>query len=136
RRTQENRPFGILNVDCEGSFSTYSPELLGLDSPSYGSFALGHVATDSLDAVLSSPRFTQMETDIAEGVRMCLESCRYFPFCGGGPPGNKHFENHSFASTETIFCRLHVKSCLDVTADRLENHPPACRAQDCERVGK
>lgn len=123
RRTQENRPFGIVNVDCEGNFSTYSPELLGLDSPKYGSFALGHVSTDALDAVLASPRFNRLEADIAEGVRKCHESCRYFPFCGGGPPGNKHFENGSFASTETLFCRLHMKACLDVTADRLERHP-------------
>ena len=55
---------------------------------------------------------------------MCRESCRYFPFCGGGPPGNKHFENGTIASTETLFCRLHMKACLDVTADRLERHPP------------
>src|SRR5262249_58147371 len=41
RRTQENRPFGILNVDCEGHFSTYSPELLGLRSPLYGGVCLG-----------------------------------------------------------------------------------------------
>jgi len=134
RRTQENRAFGIVNVDCEGNFSTYSPELLGLDSPRYGSFALGHVATDSLDAVLASARFARMEAEIAEGVQMCRESCRYFPFCGGGPPGNKHFENGSFASTETLFCRLHVKSCLDVTADRLERHPVACEVGGSERA--
>jgi uncharacterized protein len=127
RRTQENRPFGIVNVDCEGNFSTYSPELLGLHGPRYGAFALGNVATDSLDAVLALPRFEQIEADIAEGVRMCRESCRYFPFCGGGPPGNKHFENGTFASTETLFCRLHVKACLDVSAEWLERHPPgAC----------
>ncbi len=69
--------------------------------------------------------FAEMESDIAEGVRMCRESCRYFPFCGGGPPSNKHFENGSFASTETLFCKLHMKACLDVTADRLEQHSPA-----------
>lgn len=125
RRTQENRPFGIVNVDCDGHFSTYSPELLGLDSPRHGPFALGNVATDSLEAALASPRFQRMEAEIAEGVRMCRESCRYFPFCGGGPPGNKHFENGTFASTETLFCRLHLKASLDVTADRLERHPPA-----------
>jgi uncharacterized protein len=128
RRTQENRPFGIVNVDCEGNFGTYSPELLGIESPRHGPFALGNVATDPLEAVLASPRFARMEAEIAAGVRMCRESCRYFPFCGGGPPGNKHFENGSFASTETLFCRLHVKSCLDVTADWLERHPPACEA--------
>src|SRR5262249_15470404 len=97
RRTQENRPFGIVNVDCEGNFSTYSPELLGLDSPRYGAFALGNVASDSLDAVLALPRFERIEADIAEGVQMCRDLCRYFPFCGGGPPGNKHFENGTFA---------------------------------------
>jgi len=48
QRTQECRPFGILNVDCAGNFSTYSPELLGLSSPRLGSFALGNVATDTL----------------------------------------------------------------------------------------
>ena len=63
---------------------------------------------------------------------MCRESCRYFPFCGGGPPGNKYFENGTFASTETLFCRLHMKACLDVTADWLERHPPAA----CERAAR
>jgi uncharacterized protein len=123
-RTQENRPFGIVNVDCAGNFSTYSPELLGLSSLRHGEFALGNVETTPLETVLASARFTRLETEIAEGVRMCRESCRYFPFCGGGPPGNKHFENGTFASTETLFCRLHVKACLDVTADWLERHPP------------
>jgi uncharacterized protein len=124
RRTQENRPFGIVNVDCEGHFSTYSPELLGLDSLQYGGFALGHVATDRLEDVLLSARFRRLEVDIARGVELCQTSCRYFPFCGGGPPGNKYFENGTFASTETLFCRLHMKACLDVTADWLELHPP------------
>ncbi len=35
-------------------------------------------------------------------------------------PGNKYFENGDFASTETLFCRLHVKACIDVTLTRLE----------------
>ena len=60
-RVQECRPFAILNVDYEGNFSTYSPELLGLSSPRHGSFALGNVARDSSgigahDAALRCPR--------------------------------------------------------------------------------
>jgi uncharacterized protein len=133
RRTQENRPFGILNVDCEGNYSTYSPELLGLDSLLYGGFALGHVASDRLEDVLPSARFRGLEADIAGGVDMCRASCRYFPFCGGGPPGNKYFENGTFASTETLFCRLHMKACLDVTADWLERHPPVPEDRPCSR---
>src|SRR5262249_55038229 len=92
-RTQESRPFAIVNVDCEGNFSTYSPELLGLSSPRHGDFALGNVATDSLESVLASPRFLALDDEIRCGLEMCQQSCRYWAFCGGGPPGNKYFEN-------------------------------------------
>lgn len=119
-RTQECRPFGILNVDCEGNFSTYSPELLGLSSPRLGSFALGNVATDSLESVLAMPRFIALDDEIRRGVDMCKESCRYYPFCGGGPPGNKYFENGDFATTETMSCRLHKKATFDVALDKFE----------------
>jgi uncharacterized protein len=119
-RTQENKPWAIVNVDCEGNFSTWSPELLGLSSPRHGSFALGNVAADSLDMVNASPRFQGLDEEITRGVKMCQANCSYFPFCGGGAPANKHFENGTFASTETLFCRLHKQVCLDVTLDLLE----------------
>lgn len=119
-RVQENNPFAIVNVGCDGTFSTYSPELLGLPSPRHGGFALGNVATDSLASVLASPRFQALDEEIAQGIEMCRQQCRYFAFCGGGPPGNKFFENGTFASTETLFCRLHKQACLDVSLDLLE----------------
>lgn len=119
-RVQESKPFAILNVSCDGDFSTYSPELLGLSSPRHGSFALGNIATDSLSSVLESPRFRDLDAEIGRGVEMCRQQCRYFAFCGGGPPGNKYFENGTFASTETLFCRLHKQACLDVAMDHLE----------------
>ncbi len=122
-RTQENRPWAILNVDCEGNFSTWSPELLGVSSPRYGDFALGNVAHDQLEDVIASARFRHLENDIGRGVDMCRESCSYFAFCGGGAPANKYFENGTFASTETLFCRLHKKACLDVALTRLERTP-------------
>jgi uncharacterized protein len=119
-RTQECRPFGILNVDCQGNFSTYSPELLGLSSPRLGSFALGNVARDSLESVLAMPRFIALDDEIRRGVDLCKDSCRYYPFCGGGPPGNKYFENDDFATTETLSCRLHKKATFDVALDKFE----------------
>jgi uncharacterized protein len=119
-RTQENKPWAIVNVDCEGNFSTYSPELLGMSSLTHGDFSLGNVTTDTLEAVATSPRFRRLEDEIRRGVEMCRESCPYFPFCGGGPPANKYFENGTFASTETLFCRLHKKVCIDVTLGLLE----------------
>ena len=119
-RTQECRPFAILNVDYEGNFSTYSPELLGLTSPRHGSFALGNVARDTLESALAIPRFVVLDDEIRRGVDMCQKTCRYFPFCGGGPPGNKFFENGDFATTETLSCRLHKKATFDVALDKLE----------------
>ena len=70
--------------------------------------------------MLASARFRRLEADITRGVDLCRASCRYYPFCGGGPPGNKYFENGTFASTETLFCRLHKQATLDVTLDVLE----------------
>jgi uncharacterized protein len=124
-RTQENRPWAIVNVDCEGNFSTYSPELLGISSPRHGSFALGHVARDSLESVLAQERFGRLEDEVRTGVERCEQTCAYFPFCGGGAPANKFFETGTFASTETLFCRLHKQVCLDVTLARLEQGAPA-----------
>jgi len=120
-RAQENKPWAILNVDWEGNYSTYSPELLGLSSPRHGNFALGNVDRDSLASVLASDHFRRLEEEIARGVALCEQSCAYFPYCGGGPPANKYFENGTFASTETLFCRLHKQVCLDEALDRLEH---------------
>jgi uncharacterized protein len=124
-RTQESRPWAIVNVDCEGNFSTYSPELLGISSLEHGGFALGNVATDSLETAVASGRFRRLEEEIGRGVEMCRASCTYFRFCGGGAPANKFFENGTFASTETLFCKLHKKVCVDVTLAVLETNAKA-----------
>jgi len=88
-RTQENKPWAIVNVDCDGNFSTYSPELLGVSSLTHGGFTLGNLATDSLERAVASARFRRLEDEVGRGVEMCRESCANFPFCGGGPPANK-----------------------------------------------
>lgn len=117
--TQETRPFSIISVDYEGNFSSFSPELLGLRSNQYGDFSLGNVQTDSLASVVDSPRFAAIHADIAAGVEKCRQACSYFRFCGGGAPVNKYFENGSFDSTETLFCRLNRQAMLDVLLDKL-----------------
>jgi len=120
-RTQENKPWAIVNVDCEGNFGTYSPELLGASSPRHGPFTLGNVARDSLESVLALERFQRLEQEIRQGVERCQQTCPYFAFCGGGAPANKFFETGTFASTETLACRLSKKVCLDVTLTLIEN---------------
>jgi uncharacterized protein len=120
--TQETTPFAIVSVDWKGNFSTFSPELLGLVHERYGDFTLGNVRTDVLDSIIASPRLAALGGDIAEGVEQCRRTCAYFRFCGGGAPVNKLSENGSFASTETLYCRLTRQAMLDVVLDRLQ--PP------------
>jgi uncharacterized protein len=78
------------------------------------------VARDDFRAAAQTPRFRAMASDIAAGVQRCRETCLYFHSCGGGAPANKYFENGSFDSTETMFCRLSHQAVFDVVLDGLE----------------
>ena len=120
--TQENAPCAILSVDCEGNFTSYSPELLGLKSSHYGDFAIGNVNTDTLASAINSEKFRHMSSDIARGLSKCRDTCEYYSLCGGGAPVNKYFENGSFDSTETMFCRLNRKAIIDAIVAKLR--PP------------
>jgi uncharacterized protein len=126
--TQENAPCAIVSVDCEGNFTTYSPELLGLKSSHYGDFAIGNVNTDTLASAINSDKFRQMSSDISRGLSKCRETCEYYSLCGGGAPVNKYFENGSFDSAETMFCRLNRKAIIDVIVAKLQ--PPVGVATD------
>ena len=118
--TQENSPCAILSVDCEGNFTTYSPELLGLKSSHYGDFAIGNLNTDTLASALNGDKFRNMSNDIARGLSKCRATCEYYSLCGGGAPVNKYFENGTFDSTETMFCRLNRKVLIDVIVEKLQ----------------
>lgn len=110
----------ILSIDVHGNAATFSPELLNMSSPCYESFALGNLARSSLDELLHSSRFAAMNSEILEGVRMCRATCDYFDLCGGGAPANKMAENGSFATTETMHCRLSTKAVVDAVLAGLE----------------
>jgi uncharacterized protein len=119
-RGHQTMPLGIISVDCYGNFSTFSPELLGLTSTNYGDFVFGNVATDSFDSILSNPKFAAVAREIEAGVQRCRDTCEYFSYCGGGAPVNKYFENGTFDSTETMFCRLSKQAVLNVVLEKLE----------------
>jgi uncharacterized protein len=113
-------PFAIVSVAHDGSISTFSPELLGMKSPEYGDFYFGNVMTDDFRDVADSVKFQNVLKDIQSGVRLCSEECEYFSFCGGGAPANKYYENGSFASSETMFCRYTIKTPIDIVLEDLE----------------
>jgi uncharacterized protein len=117
---EQVRPFGILSVDCDGNYSTYSPELLGMQLTKYGSFDFGNILHDDFVDAVETVKFRSVFEDIQAGVRLCSESCAYYGYCGGGAPANKYYENGGFATAETMFCRYIVKLPLDIVLDDLE----------------
>jgi uncharacterized protein len=119
-RNQLVEPFAITSMDCAGNVSTFSPELLGLKNPAYDNFVLGNLGRDALVDLQSSPTLARMQADIDAGVAMCREQCEYFSVCGGGEPVNKLTENGSFASTETVYCRVTKMRATDLVLDALE----------------
>ena len=117
---QQAEPLAILSVDVDGNIGTFSPELLGLRHPEYRGFTFGNVHAAPLLSVLDQPHFQRIRDDIAAGVRLCAQSCAYFGVCRGGAPANKLFENGTFASTETLFCRLTKQAVIDVVLEDIE----------------
>jgi uncharacterized protein len=99
-------PLAMMNVDCHGNVSSFSPELLGYKNEKYNNFIVGNVHEHTLAQMLESPAMQAMATDIHAGVEACRSECGYFSICGGGAPVNKLSENGSFTSTKTSFCNL------------------------------
>lgn len=117
---QQAEPFKILSVDWNGNISTFSPELLGSASVEYNNFCFGNVQRDDLESLAHNKLFLRLAAEIRAGVEKCAKECEYFAFCGGGAPANKFYENGSFASTETMYCRHTIKAPLEIVLSDLE----------------
>jgi uncharacterized protein len=113
-------PFAVTSMDWTGNIATFSPELLGLKNAEYQDFVLGNVNRDGLTEMADAPLLAKMKADIDAGIALCHDTCEYFSVCGGGEPVNKLFENGSFASTETTYCRMTKMRVTDLVLDRLE----------------
>jgi uncharacterized protein len=119
-RNAQVEPFGMLNVDCAGNVSSFSPELLGLKHRGYQDFIVGNIATDTLPQMLAGHAMAAMARDIGQGVAACRRDCGYFSVCGGGAPVNKLAENGDFGSSRTAFCRLTQMAPIDLILDAFE----------------
>lgn len=118
---QTNVPLAILSFDCDGNFSTFSPELLTMSHPTQGDFLFGNVFEHALEDIFTSPKFQLVYKEIQQGVKLCEKNCQYYALCGGGSPSNKLQENGTFASTETLACRLHIQAPVDALLEHLEH---------------
>lgn len=119
---QQVMPLAIVSIDVNGNLSTFSPELLGFSSKPYGNFSFSSLQNGGIAEMLNSEFFQAAYHDITQGVKECQKNCEWFNWCGGGAPANKLFENGSFASTETMYCRLTKKVLLETVLDAIENN--------------
>jgi uncharacterized protein len=113
-------PFGIITIDVHGDVYTFSPELAGYSSADLGSFAIGNIFKHSFAELAQSNTLRRLTEEVERGIDLCKMRCEYFPVCGGGAPGNKLFENGTFASTETTYCRLTKKRVTDFVLTTIE----------------
>ncbi|MEB3230685.1 MAG: hypothetical protein VKJ64_06735 [Leptolyngbyaceae bacterium] len=120
KKSDLTTPFSIINIDNQGNFSTFSPELLSMKDDTYGDMILGNVLTDSFESICSTEKFHRLYGDILGGHQLCEKTCQYFSVCAGGAPSNKYWENQSFNSGETLFCRLSKKIITDIVLKDLE----------------
>ncbi|MEN3385177.1 MAG: uncharacterized protein V7608_5221 [Hyphomicrobiales bacterium] len=113
-------PFGIITIGVDGDVFTFSPELVGYSATEFPTFAIGNVLRQSFEELSASPVLARLTEHVREGVDLCRSQCAYFRLCGGGAPSNKLFENGTFASTETLYCRLTKKRVADFALATIE----------------
>jgi uncharacterized protein len=119
---QMTQPFKILTIDTYGNFSTFSPELVGMKDEKLTDFNFGNIKNDTFSSVLTNEKFINVFNEILEGVKKCNNECNYFSFCGGGAPSNKLYENGSFNTTETKFCKYSKKILVDAFLEEIEKN--------------
>jgi uncharacterized protein len=127
-------PFAMLNVDCHGNVSSFSPELLGLKHAAYNNFIIGNIGTHSLEEMRASEAMRAMTRDIAAGVARCRATCEYFSVCAGGAPINKITENGSFDSDRTGFCMLTQMVPTDLILGAFEQLQNSADAQSAPQL--
>ena len=81
-RNAQVEPFGMMNVDCEGNVSSFSPELLGLKHGDYGDFIVGNIRTDSLEEMLRSPPMSAMARTSPPALKPAAEIANTFLSAG------------------------------------------------------
>ncbi len=118
--SHQTDPLGIISVDYLGNYSTYSPELLGQPCIEYDNFILGNVSESGFARPSNTKLLDRMNKEVNDGIAKCKSECSYFPVCGGGAPANKFYENKSFASTQTQYCKYHIQMPVDLVLTYLE----------------
>jgi uncharacterized protein len=119
-QSNQNIPMAILSVDYQGNFSTFSPELIGQAAPEYNNFILGNILETGFSHRPGKDLLQVLTDEINRGIRKCKKECDFFHVCGGGAPANKYFENGTFNSSATNYCRYNIKVPTELILSYME----------------
>lgn len=96
----------IPTVSCKGDVVLLSSELADTTAPEYGDFVAGNVLEQPLAEILDDAHRLRYVREFLTGLDRCEAECEFFDFCRGAQAANRYFENGSFTTTETNYCRV------------------------------
>jgi uncharacterized protein len=121
-----SRPFRTLNVEVDGSVTTFYAGLTSREySHIYGDGAglvIGNLLRQPLDEIAASPKMARIWDDFEQSHKACEAGCDYFELCSGGFNLTKRMRFGTFDATETPECRIHTKTLADAVIDDLRSH--------------
>lgn len=122
-QTQVNTPFRVITVGYDGGFSTFTPELHGVEIKPGERFIFGNVYENEYLDAFANPLFANVMSEIIDGYIECKKVCPFFKDCGGGTPSNKFFELGTMAGTETLCCDYRIKENITIIQDCMGLQP-------------
>ena len=117
----ETEPLSLITIKKNGDIIPFSPELAQSNSVKFNNFNIGNISDlNSLDDLIYSENLINIYNEITKGVKKCLNECEYYDFCGGGSPSSKYFENKTFNSSETSWCKVQKKMVFSNLCNLME----------------
>ncbi len=107
----------LPTIAHNGDVVLLSPELAGITDKHYGNFIAGNVLEQPLNTILARAWQLPYVAEFTDGLSACRATCRFFDFCRGAQAGNRYFENGSFDSTETNYCRVSRQELVQALVD-------------------
>ncbi|MFD7137008.1 cyclophane-forming radical SAM peptide maturase AmcB [Streptomyces sp. NPDC059894] len=108
RRTvwDQRRLDPIPTISWKGDVVLLSPELADTTAPEYGDFVAGNILEQPLPEILRDAHRLRYVREFLTGLDRCEAECEFFDFCRGAQAANRYFENGTFETTETNYCRV------------------------------
>ncbi|WP_162627573.1 radical SAM protein [Erythrobacter sp. KY5] len=121
--TTRSGAFSVINVDSDGSVSTF---LAGLTADQkFGSrgqidAVVGNIAHDSFAAMSNSANFLHLQRAFDQSERACAASCEFHALCPGGYALVQANRHDAFDLGETPECNVQVKLFSERMLEALE----------------